>query len=321
MRHGLLVVGFATLLLAACKQDVEDRSSTAMAQDRSDSTGETALDERQTFLKENIEFQLRQQLGDRSVLIGPIEDSDFDGFDQGTFTVGRDVYRFLTTDDDSRIIFLAMDPFTTLSGDEMATILEREAEGSRQQKEEAERDLASAARSVPSRGNPDAAVTVVEFSDFECPYCLRGFNTMEELLEKRGDHVRFVYLHYPLSFHPWAKPSAVASVCAAEQDHDAFWTLHDYYFRNQKAIEPGNVLAKSREALAGTSIDMARWQTCASDSSSSAYKEALAIVDSQAGLGSRLGVTGTPGFFINGTFISGAQPLAAFEAAIDEAMR
>jgi len=321
MRHGLLVVGLVMLMVSGCKESSSERSSTALAQGRSDSAGTQALDERQTFLKENIEFQLRQQLGGQSVLVGPVSDSEFEGFDQGTFSVGRNVYKFLTTEDDSRIVFLAMDPFATLSGDEMAAVLEQEAETARRQKEEAERDLASAAKSVPSRGNPEAPVTVVEFSDFECPYCRRGFDTMEQLLEKRGDQIRFVYLHYPLDFHPWAKPSAVASVCAAEQDHDAFWTLHDYYFRNQQTIGQGNVLAKSREALSKSKLDLARWETCASDTTSSAHKEALAIVDSHAGLGARLGVTGTPGFFINGTFLSGAQPLAKFEEAIDEALR
>ena len=279
------------------------------------------LDSRQEFLKDNIEFQLRDNLEGRSIIIGPIADSEFDGFDKGSFTVGREMYHFLVTEDDERIVFLAKDPFETLTGEERAAILEEKAREARQDEEQRLKDLAEAVNDAPARGDPAAAVTVVEFSDFECPYCKRGFDTVEQLLEKHGDDIRFVYLHYPLNFHPWAEPSAVASVCAAEQDHEAFWTLHDFYFRNQDEMEAENVVEKSRTALQGSGLDLVRWESCAADTSSEAHQEALAVVGAQADLAVRMGVTGTPGFFVNGRFISGAQPLERFEEAIEEAKR
>lgn len=285
------------------------------------STGDpAAMTKRQEDLKRNIEFHLREQLGGRSVTVGPIEDSDVPGFDRSTFSVGRETYPVLVDEDDSHVLLLAMEPLANLSAEEMA---ERRAVESREANAEADAlsmVLTAEAANLPSRGNPTAPVTIVEFSDFECPYCRRGFDTIEQLLEKRGSDVRLVYMHFPLNNHPWAKPSAIAATCAAEQDEAAFWTLHDYYFRNQDAIEVDNVVAKSREALTGSGLGLAEWEACATQEDSEAYQSAVAAVDAQMALGMRSGVTGTPGFFVNGTFLNGAQPLEAFEAAIDAAM-
>ncbi|MEO1085893.1 MAG: thioredoxin domain-containing protein, partial [Acidobacteriota bacterium] len=169
------------------------------------------------------------------------------------------------------------------------------------------------------RGNPDAPVTIIEFSDFQCPYCTRGAQTVEQILEKYPNDVKFVFKHFPLGFHPWAKPAAVAANCAANQNQDAFWTLHDKYFEHQKELNVENVMAKSKEFLGGSGLDMATWSACAENQESAEYKAAAALVDSDMNLGKSLGVTGTPGFFVNGTFLNGAQPLAAFEPLIQQA--
>lgn len=321
MRITFLFLLAAAWMISGCNKPQE---TVAPSSDSTSSTTESVnssaeLDPRQVHLKDNIEFHLRANLGGQSILIGPIADSEFDGFDRGTFTLGRETYQFLTTEDDDKIIFLAMEPFETFSADERAAVLAEEAEAEKKQSEQREADLASHVEKAPVRGNPDAQITVVEFSDFECPYCKRGFDTMEQLIEKRGDEIRFVYLHFPLSFHPWAKPSAVAAVCAAEQNDEAFWTLHDYYFNNQNDIEVDNVVAKGKLALSGSAVNIAAWEVCSSDKESAGYKSAVALVDAQADLAQRSGVSGTPGFFINGTFLNGAQPLEAFEKAIDDA--
>jgi len=112
-----------------------------------------------------------------------------------------------------------------------------------------------------------------------------------------------------------------AAACAANQKPDAFWTLHDQYFANQKAITPDNVLAKSKEFLAGTGVDVAQWSECAENKESEAYKSAAAAVDAETATGKSLGVSGTPGFFVNGQFLSGAQPIAAFEPLIQAAKK
>ena len=121
--------------------------------------------------------------------------------------------------------------------------------------------------------------------------------------------------------HPWAKPAAIASVCAAQQDDDAFWTLHDSYFRNQQTIDPSNVLAMSREYLSESGLDFDVWSTCAGNAESEAYQQASNAIDNAMATGGTYGVSGTPGFFVNGRFINGALPLETFEEVIDEILQ
>lgn len=264
------------------------------------------------------------QLEQMTVTMGEITASGFEGLDEGSFTVSRgqqgQTQRFLVSADDTRFYLISGDPIdVSRSAEEIqAELAEREAEAARAASER-QTQLAEAAAGRPMRGNPDAPVLIVEFSDFQCPYCSRGAKTVEEILDKYGDDVRFVFKHFPLGFHPWAKPASIASHCAAEQDHDAFWTLHDAYFANQKAITPDNVIAKSKQYLASTGIDMVAWAVCAEDETSSEHKAAAALVEADMAFGQEMGVSGTPGFFVNGEFLSGAQPLSAFEPLIAKA--
>jgi protein-disulfide isomerase len=177
-------------------------------------------------------------------------------------------------------------------------------------------------RKAPVRGNPDAPVTIVEFADFQCPYCARASQTVAEVLAKYPDDVKLVFVHFPLSNHPWAKPAAIAAICVAEQDPSVFWELHDYYFSNQGQIGRDNVLVRSKEFLAQTDINLASWSTCAEDASSSSYVAATSQISKATQLGNALGVTGTPAFFVNGRSLSGgARPLSEFEQMIREAMQ
>ena len=178
--------------------------------------------------------------------------------------------------------------------------------------------LNKAVDGMPMRGNPDAGITIVEFSDFQCPYCSRAAGTVEQVIEEYGDDVRLVYLQYPLGNHPWARPASIASICAAQQDDAAFWTLHDRYFENQRALTPANVMERSRAFVAETSIDAEVWASCAEDTSSDAHKEAVALLERDMALAKEYGVSGTPGFFVNGKYLNGAQPFEAFEAVIQE---
>ncbi len=305
---------FCALFLLALGTGCSKEASSPESKD-----GGQSLTDRQEHLKANIEFQLREGLGGRPVTVGPIEDSDFAGFDKSSFSVGRDHFPLLVSEDDKQILLLAAEPFTALSSDEIAASLAKEAEEQEQAAAERAVTLASESQRSPVRGNKDANVTIVEFSDFECPYCRRGFTTMNQLLEKHGDDVRLVYMHFPLPMHAWARSSAIASTCAAQQKNEAFWALHDYYFENQNAVKVDNVLKKSKDALAGTGISLSDWETCAADTASAEHEAAAALVDAQIQLGRDSGVSGTPGFFVNGAFISGSQPLEVFEQAIEEA--
>jgi len=162
-------------------------------------------------------------------------------------------------------------------------------------------------------------VTIIEFSDFECPYCRRVNPTIEQLLDSRSD-VNLVYMHFPLGNHPWARPAAVAAICAAEQDHDAFWTLHDAYFENQSSFSTTNVMDRSRGVLQDTGIDLPLWDTCATDESSDAHAAAVAEMTASMQIAREFGVTGTPAFFVNGFEMSGAKPLAEFQETIQRAL-
>jgi protein-disulfide isomerase len=159
-------------------------------------------------------------------------------------------------------------------------------------------------------GNPNAKISVVEYSDFECPFCKRHHPTMTQLLEKYGDDVNWVYRHYPLSFHPQAEPSAIASECVAEVGgNDAFWKFTDAIMLDQNT----NVDA----AITASGVDAAKVKDCITKGT---YKQKVA--DQMAG-GSAGGIDGTPGNVIvnNETgdmqLMSGAMPLASFTAAID----
>jgi len=165
----------------------------------------------------------------------------------------------------------------------------------------------------PSKGPADAKVTIVEYSDFQCPFCSRGYATMEnEVLKQYGDKVRFYYKSYPLPFHPWAKPAAIAAECAKEQKGDAFWKLYKSFFENQGQMNKDNVKDKATEYLADTGIDMTKWGDCFDN------QKSAAAVDAQMQEGSSVGVRGTPGFIINGRLVSGAQPFDSFKNVIDD---
>jgi len=165
----------------------------------------------------------------------------------------------------------------------------------------------------PFKGKDGAKVTIVEYSDFQCPFCTRGYSTVEnEVLKEYGDQVKFVYKHFPLNFHPWAEPAAVAVECVGQQNKDAYWKLYAYYFENQKEINPQNLKEKTKEALKDSKIDQAKFDKCFDN------KETLAQVKAEMAEGQSVGVTGTPAFLINGRLLSGAQPFAQFKAVIDD---
>ena len=261
------------------------------------------------------------QLAQATLVMGDLKPSRYGSLDEGSFTMNGRAQKFLVANDDTEL-YMVSEPIDVSMGAEelMAAAAKREAE---EAAAAAARnvELASLAEGVPIKGNPDAPVTIIEFSDFQCPYCSRAANTVEEILAKYPNDVKFVFQHFPLGFHPWAKPAAIATECAANQNDDAFWTLHDKYFENQKALTPANVIAKSKEFLEGSGLDMEQWADCAENQESEEYKAASAAVDAAMATGKKHGVSGTPGFFVNGHFLNGAQPLSAFEPLIEAAKK
>jgi len=163
----------------------------------------------------------------------------------------------------------------------------------------------------PSKGGENAKVTIVEYSDFQCPFCSRAYGTMEQVLKDYGDKVKLYYKNYPLPFHPWAEPAAIAADCARQQKADAFWSVYKGLFEAQKDMNPTNVKEKVTAMLADSGIDMTKFNDCFDN------KKSLADVNAQKAEGLALGIQGTPGFVINGQMVSGAQPIEQFKSIID----
>ncbi len=158
------------------------------------------------------------------------------------------------------------------------------------------------------KGSSEALVTIVEWSDFQCPYCSRVTPTMAELTKEYGDKLRVAFKHNPLGFHPRAKPAALAAEAAGRQGK--FWEMHDKLFENQKALTDENFVAWAGEL----GLDVEKFKKDLADPA----LDKKATAHQQQGM--TLGARGTPAFFVNGRFLSGAQPVPAFKKLIDEEM-
>ena len=159
-----------------------------------------------------------------------------------------------------------------------------------------------------ARGPEDALITIVTWSDFQCPYCNRVSPTIDALRKDYGQDLRYVFKHNPLSFHTNARPAAIAAEAAGEQGK--FWEMHDKLFANQRDLTEKNFIAWAREL----GLDVKKFKR---DLDNAAIAER---VDRQQKEGMALGARGTPSFFVNGRFLAGAQPVAAFKKIIDEEM-
>ncbi len=157
----------------------------------------------------------------------------------------------------------------------------------------------------PSKGPTNAPVTMVVFSDFECPYCARSKAVIDQVVRDYGDKVRIVYRDFPLPFHANAPKAAEAALCADEQGK--FWEFHDHLFANQDKLQ----LAALKETARTLGLDGAAFDACLDGG------KMTARVEKNLEAGREAGVTGTPAFFINGLPLEGAQPYAAFKQALD----
>lgn len=163
----------------------------------------------------------------------------------------------------------------------------------------------------PYMGGADAKVTIVEFSDFQCPYCKRGATLMDELKKKYGNKVKVVFKHFPLPFHQHAKLAAQAANCAGKQKKGAFWKLHDKMFEDQQGLAKDGLLAKA--TALGLKKD--EFEKCLGDSMMAQ------AVQADIDLGKKVGVKSTPTFFVNGQMVNGAQPVEVFSELIDAEMK
>jgi protein-disulfide isomerase len=158
----------------------------------------------------------------------------------------------------------------------------------------------------PEIGSKDAPVTIVEFSDFQCPFCGRAEPTLKQVREKYGDKVRLIYMDFPLGIHDHAIDAASAGRCAGEQGK--FWPFHDAMFADQSKLTPADLKAEAKKL----GLDTAKFDDCFDKGK---YKSEIEADLTQ---GKDLGIDGTPAFFINGRPLTGAQPFDKFQTTIDE---
>ncbi|MFA6503930.1 MAG: thioredoxin domain-containing protein [Patescibacteria group bacterium] len=161
------------------------------------------------------------------------------------------------------------------------------------------------------KGNANAKVTLVEYYDFECPYCLKQFDTMKQVEQAYTNDVRVVYRHFPLSFHPEAQKAAEASECAAAQGK--FWEMYDKIFEANRAQKMG--VDQWKQDAKDLGLDTAKFNKCLDNG------EMASVVAADQADGANAGVGGTPSTFVNGQMLEGALPFDSFKQAIDAAIK
>jgi protein-disulfide isomerase len=274
--------------------------------------GRTSNGKEPDQLSHKIERQVRSFYkvpADLKVLVGPPSaDSDFPSYDSVIVTIDsgqkKQDLKFLLSKDHSSMMRLTK---FDLSKDPYADIMSKIDVNGR-----------------PTRGAKSSKVVVVNFDDFQCPYCSRMHQELfPEILKEYGDRVTFVYKDYPLvEIHPWATHAAVDANCLAAQNADAYWDFADYIHANQREISnekapPARFDALDRlTILQGQkhSMDTVKLQSCIKAQDDSAVKASMKEAES-------IGVEATPTLFINGEKIDGAVPPSELRAALDRALR
>ena len=161
----------------------------------------------------------------------------------------------------------------------------------------------------PTRGPANAAVTLVEFSDFQCPFCAKVTPMLERLQREYPKKLRVVFKHFPLPMHPQAREAHRASVAAGEQGK--FWEMHDKIFAQPNALDRETLTSHAR----ALGLDLAKFEK------SLASKDVDERIQDDISEGQRVGVRGTPTFVINGRVVSGALPYEAFKAQVEQSLQ
>lgn len=164
-------------------------------------------------------------------------------------------------------------------------------------------------RDAQVKGPANAKVTIIKYSEYQCPFCARVLPTIDQILKEYPKDVRVIFKHQPLPFHKNAKPAAIASMAAHQQGK--FWEFHDKAFANQRELNDANYEKWAQEI----GLNMAKFKAALADPAIAAK------VDADAKYGMGVGANGTPTFFINGRELSGAQPFPNFKAIIDEEIK
>jgi protein-disulfide isomerase len=242
------------------------------------------------------------------ISVGARKPSEFPNYDTVTVTFNstekKHDYEFLLSKDDKTLIRMTR---LDLSKDTYSGIMQK-----------------IDVRERPVRGNKNAKVVVVNYDDFECPFCARMHQTLfPQLLKEYGDRVAFIYKDFPLlEMHPWAMHAAVDSGCLAAQSTDAYWDFADYLHSNQREVSSAKDRDGQFAALDHLTIDQAtkhkldipKVQTCVKAQNEDAVKASIKEGDG-------LGVEATPTLYINGEKLDGYKPIGELRAALDRALQ
>ena len=244
---------------------------------------------------------------DVQITIGPTHPSDFTNYDavKLTFTKGtrKDDYDFLLAKDGKTLVKLTK---LDLTKDPNAELMKKMDVSGR-----------------PTRGNKQAKVVVVNYDDFQCPFCSRMHQTLfPQIYKEYGDKVLFIYKDYPLAeIHPWAIRAAVNANCLAAQNTDAYWDFADYLHANQQVVssqqghDAQNAFLDRSAVLQGQQhgMDASKLAACIKAQDESAVKASIKEGDT-------VGVNATPTLFVNGEEMDGALPIAEIRAVLDRAL-
>lgn len=162
----------------------------------------------------------------------------------------------------------------------------------------------------PTWGKEGAPITVVEFSDFQCPFCAKGKERVTELKKMYGSKLHLVYKNLPLPMHPDARPAAEAAMCVNEQSQDKFWKFHDILFENQQKLSADNLKDYAKKVGA----DVNKFDDCFKN------KKFASVIDADMEEARKFGVNSTPSFFVNNQPIRGARDVSEFKEIIDESL-
>jgi protein-disulfide isomerase len=244
---------------------------------------------------------------DVQITIGQVRPSDFTNYDavKLTFTKGtrKDDYDFLLAKDGKTLVKLTK---LDLTKDPNAELMKKMDVSGR-----------------PTRGNKGAKVIVVNYDDFQCPFCSRMHQTLfPQIYKEYGDKVLFIYKDYPLAeIHPWATHAAVNANCLAAQNNDAYWDFVDYLHANQQVVsgqqghDAQNAFLDRSAVLQGQQhgVDSVKLAACLKTQDETAIKASIKEGDT-------VGVTATPTLFVNGEEMDGALPIAEIRAILDRAL-
>lgn len=264
-----------------------------------------------TDLLQMLDRQVRAHYSlpaDVKLIIGPLRPSEFPKYDAVTITFDstekKQNYEFLLSQDHKTLLRLTK---LDLSKDPYAEVMKKIDVNGR-----------------PTRGNKDAKVVVVNYDDFECPFCSRMHATLfPEIFKEYGDRVLFIYKDYPLEeIHPWAVHAAVDANCLGAQAGDAYWEYADYLHNNQHAVssektrDGQNAELDKLAMLQGQkhNLDATKLQACLKAQDEKAVRASM-------NEGDAVGVTATPTVYVNGQKLDGAVPVEEVRAALDQALK